>query len=329
MLPSEACFLCGKGTKLFDPETIKKKANYFFLFSLSQKQNLKPHNMQTASLTKYLFTAAVISLIIISCKKKENPAPVTTADIAAATHNQRAEAIFNDVCSISDQAAGGILTSYMQQHDNNGENRGVLSSCASIIVDETISPHKITVSFGSSGSCICADGRKRVGEIYISYNGSYHDHLSPHSITFYHYAVNDFQITGTVSVTNNGYNIDGHLTFSQSVNAQITSPGGAEIITWNSNHTREWIQGEATPGVNDDVYLITGSTTGIDAAGNSFTSTIVNPLRKAVNCAWIESGVLQMTSADGSSRSINYGNGDCDDKAVISSGGSLYNFTLQ
>ncbi len=288
--------------------------------------------MKTKSMVKYLFVAATVGILFSSCKKKTDN---TDNDTAAASDNALAEGTYNDVHNIADQAINNNVTSYSPV--NTSGEKGICSLCAfSILIDTTTNPvpgtHTMSITFGSGNNatvnCLCQDGRYRRGTINVTWSGRYRDAGSSHTITFTNYYVNDNQIMGTKTVTNNGYNGAGHLTFSISVNGTIIKANGGGTITWTSSRTREWIAGESTPTWSDDEYLITGSASGTNAAGNSFTAAITTPLDVKLNCHYIVAGAFSITPSGKPTRSVDFGNGVCDNQATVTINGNVYNITL-
>jgi hypothetical protein len=284
--------------------------------------------MKIKNLAKYLMVAAAVSIIVISCKKKEDT-PATDSDTSAASDNALAEGDFNDASSIADQANAGTLTSYLTTNNNGSENKGLLSSCATISLDTTSAPPTriITVNFGTA-NCLCADYRYRRGIIKISFSGHYRDSASVHSITFVNYFVNDNQVLGTHTVTNKGHNNAGHLHYAISVAGQIIKANNGGTITWTSTRDREWIAGATTLSWLDDVYLITGTASGTGANGNSYTATITTAIKVELSCHWIVSGVLDFTPSGKPTRTIDWGSGTCDNQATVTISGHVYNITL-
>ena len=285
--------------------------------------------MKTKNLAKYFMVAAAVSIIVISCKKKDTTPATVDSDTSAASDNALAEGTFNDANNIADQANAGTLTSYLTT--NTGSlDKGLLSSCATISLDTTSAPPAriITVNFGTT-NCLCSDLRYRRGIIKISFSGHYRDSASVHSITFNNYFVNDNQILGTHTVTNNGHNNAGHLNYTVSVvGGQIIKANNGGTITWASTRNREWIYGANTPQWNDDVYSITGSASGTGANGSSYTATITTPIKIELSCHYIVSGVLDLTPSGKPTRTIDWGNGACDDQATVTINGHVYNITL-
>lgn len=279
--------------------------------------------MKTKNTFKYFMVVAAIGMIFTSCRKNKDDEKDT--DTSTASDNALVEGTYNDVNNIADEASTGTLSSYFIA--NTSDSRSILSTCAVITNDTTVSPRLLTIDFGVS-NCMCGDGRNRRGKINVSYSGQYRDSLSTHTISFTNYYVNDNQILGTKTVTNNGHNAAGNLSYSVSVNGQIIKAGGGGTITWTSTRTREWIVGELTPAWNDDVYLITGSANGTNASGVSFTMVITSALRREIGCRHFVSGSLTLTPSGKPTRYVDFGTGACDNQATVTINGNVYNITL-
>jgi len=283
--------------------------------------------MKTKQLLKYFMVAATIGLFFTACRKEKDEKPVVVdSDTGGAAENALAEGAFNDAGNISDQAAAGNLTSYLPANTGT-EERGLLSACATVTRDTVSNPRTITVYFGPT-NCLCGDGRYRRGTVNISYSGHYRDSLSTHTITFTDYYVNDNQVLGSKTVTNNGHNNSGNLTFTITVSGTIIRANSGGTVTWNSNRVREWIEGENTLIWSDDVYLITGTASGTHANGNTYTATITTPLKIKLDCHYIVSGGMDLIPSGKPTRSIDWGNGTCDDQATVTINGTIYYITL-
>ncbi|MBS1231842.1 MAG: hypothetical protein H6R35_680, partial [Bacteroidetes bacterium] len=74
---------------------------------------------------------------------------------------------------------------------------------------------------------------------------------------------------------------------------------------------------------------ITGSATGINAEGISYVRTITSSLRWKRVCAFIVSGVVTIDRGDAEPFELDYGAGDCDNKAVVSRGGESKEILLR
>ncbi len=279
-----------------------------------------------------LFLAgATLSLAIVSCKKTNTtPTTPTDSDTSVASENSLAEGIFNDVQNISDQASEGDLKFYSPQYNGNLQDIQSFekNSCATITHDSLSTPRTLVIDFGST-NCLCQDGNNRRGKINISYIGKYRESGSVHTISFTDYFVNDNQVIGSKSVTNNGKNTNGHTTFTIAVDGQIIKANSAGTLTWKSSRTREWLVGEDTKTWIDDVYSITGSTSGSNSNGNSYTALITTPLHRALNCHWFDSGVIEVNQTGKVLKTIDYGAGSCDANATVTILGKTYPITLK
>ena len=161
----------------------------------------------------------------------------------------------------------------------------------------------------------------------MSFTGAYRDSATIITHTFDKYFVDDYQVTGLKTVTNNGHNANGHLSFTVDVDAVVYKPNG-DSITWKSNRVNEWIEGENTYLWWDDVYLISGDAEGVSASGISYILEITTPLRKEIGYKHIVSGVLEITPNGKFTRIIDYGDGTRDNKATVTINGATFNILL-
>jgi len=259
---------------------------------------------------------------MISCKKDSKS---TDTDIESAENNSIAEADYNDVTTMVDLAyMNGNNMSFREQ---TGDNL-LGGSCVTVTIDTVSSPRSITIDFGAT-NCTCLDGRKRRGKIIATWTGKYRNQGTVISISFINYFVNDNQISGTKTVTNNGRNGAGHLVYSVQVNGTIVKANNGGTITWSSTRQREWLAGDSTLNVLDDVYSITGSATGTNASGASYTITITQALVRRMNCYWFESGKIDVTPQGKLVRTLDYGNTGCDANATVTIAGVTFPIVLQ
>ena len=286
--------------------------------------------MKTKRSLSLIIAGAFLSIAIVGCNKKDtSPATTTDSDTTTASDNSSADAAFNDVQNISDQAANGALVFYSPTYngDSHLDASTEKTSCATITHDTISVPHILTIDFGTT-NCLCNDGKNRRGQINVSYTGRYRDIGSVHTITFTNYFIEDNQLLGTKTVTNNGLNANSHLTFTIVVDGQMIKANNGGTHTWHSDRVREWLEGESTPEWLDDVYSITVNTSGTSSNGNSYTSVITTALHRALNCHWFDSGVVEVTPSNKPVRTINYGSGTCDSDATATINGTSYPITL-
>lgn len=261
-----------------------------------------------------------VLLTFAACKKDNTTTDTADEDTGYAEEQARMEQSYDDAESLADEA-------YINGASALKGGPNLLSSCATVTKDTVSNPHKLTIDFGTT-NCLCNDGRYRRGQIIVTFAGKYRDSGYVRTISFNNHYVNDNQVTGTKQITNMGHNSNGHLYYNISVNGAIILDSNKGTITQVSTRTRTWVNGENTLPRIDDVYEITGSGTLTRPNNTTVAVNITTVLVAAVNCKWIKQGVMQLTPQGKSTRSLNYGNGNCDNQAVVTVGNKTKTITL-
>ena len=246
-----------------------------------------------------------------------------------------------DITSVTDEAKISSESAKMDDIINivaydNVSTRGLfdqLPSCATVTYDTLSTPKSVTVDFGSTPCLSDWDSKYRTGIIKITWTGPMKEPGTVKTITTDNYFVGSVaeqldKLELTKTITNMGLNSNGNLVFAISVpNATLTLFEGG-TVTWTAAHEREWTVGFSTPDPNDDVFMITGGSSGTDRNGLPFTVEITEPLMKDA-CPWIVSGLKSIKHGDLPDRIIDYGNGDCDDIAIVKVNGEERTIHLQ
>ena len=277
--------------------------------------------------TKNLLTSILIGLMIIAIStgcKKETDTIEAIPDMSDVSDEVFAETVFDNIDNIADEAFMGVY-GLLKSDDDDGK---ILDQCA-VITHDTISiPHLITIDFGDT-NCLCQDGRYRRGMILISYTGHYADSAAMRNITSEDYFVNDNEVIFTKTITNTGRNELGNLTWSIVADGTIIFATDMEgNLTWHSERTREWTEGEETYFRWDDVYLIRGDGNSVRPNGESLTKEIIEPIMKKLSCRWFVSGIVKITPSSNPVRILNYGNGECDRFATVTINGHTFVIVL-
>ena len=281
------------------------------------------------------YTIFAIAVIFSSCKKSKLDKETTTS-----TDNSYAENLFNDVYKVVDETAS-------DEENNKTTNYYSFGNCATVTVapawpDSTF-PKTVTVDFGTT-NCLGTDSKNRRGKIIYTMSGRYKTSGTQISVSLENYYVNDYKVEGTKTIINNGKNSDNHTNFTITItNGKITTPDGKEV-SWESTRNREWYSGEETGymtpdtvnggilgwnGLTDDVYHITGSATGTNSEGRTYTLTITSYLQVQIGCRWIQKGTIEIQPDGLSKRVIDYGSGDCDNNATVTINGKTYDILLK
>ena len=221
---------------------------------------------------------------------------------------------------------GVMMSNPGSKSTNTGTS--AVSACLTITFDLVSSPKKATLDFGTV-NCPCTDGKNRRGKIIVTFSGALTDSLSYVTSTFDNYFVDDNQVTGIRTVTNKGHNAAGHLNFQIITDGSIVLANNGGTITYITNHNREWTVGENTPfDISDDAYSFSGSSSGTTVTNQAFTVVITSPLVWTISCNHFVSGVFDLTPAGEVTRTVDFGNGDCDTKATVTVLGFTFQITL-
>lgn len=264
----------------------------------------------------------------IACKKDSKAD--ADSDTAPAQENSLAESNYNDVNTMVDASAdAGVSFSFRTATNNNvAREENILGGCTTVTIDTANATRSLIIDFGTT-NCLCIDGRYRRGKILANWTGKYRDEGTVVNISFDNYFVNDNQVKGTHKTTNMGLNAANHLVYKIEVDGSIVKANSGGTITWVSTRQREWVDGASTPlNILDDTYSITGSASGANTSGGSYTISITQALVRKMSCYWFESGKVDVTPAGKLTRTLDYGSSGCDNKATVTIAGIAYNIVL-
>ena len=280
-------------------------------------------NLKSIMYVKTVLVAGVFTALV-ACKKTttstttETPTTASTAIATSSNDDNTADAAFMDLKNITDQTGIEATT------------KGIDSTkypCANITVVKDTILHTLTatVDFGSE-NCLCKDGKYRRGKIQVQV-GAKGLNVAGATVVYStsDYFVNNNGVSGTKTITF----IDEHTINIVVLNGKVTKSDGG-VITWNTNRTRTMTAGQSTPlDLTDDVYEITGTTSGINSLGNDYKFTVLTPLVKALACDWIKSGQLKIERAGKLDAVVEYGDGSCDDKGTVTVGNTTVAIILK
>lgn len=287
---------------------------------------------------KTLFSIAIVlisaAILITACKKNSSSSTATPNDNSAAanlsTNGATADNAFDDALNI------GVQTGYAQNIDNlNGQKNGSTTLgynfCATVTVKPTPGttfPDTLIVDFGNG--CTSTDGILRSGSITYIFSGKLSTPGTTISATFNNYVLNGDTLEGVYSITN--ASTLSAITFTTSVtNGKISYPNDT---SYSFSGTKTAVLQIPPSNISDPttfVFDITGGYTVSDSYGESLTATVSTPLVREETCKNIVQGVTSFKYTNGNaslSGDINYGNGTCDNLAVITIGSFTETVTL-
>ena len=142
-------------------------------------------------------------------------------------------------------------------------------------------------------------------------------------ITYDNFSVDSMSISGKTTIHILGDSQYG-ATHSLTGDIMITMPDGTTVHR-ESEIEREWIEGGGTNlEQTDDVMQVTGHVINtINENGNEtiYRKDIVEPLIKSSGCRYFSQGIIELSQGGNVFATLNYGNGNCDDVAVVNKNG--------
>jgi hypothetical protein len=291
----------------------------------------------------WLTAFAVMGALTFSSCKKETSADAVTADTPAeiaATVNTtmeeaQTEAQFDDVFNITASLNAGEVGEDLGMGANvagmdelGAKPDSATPRCYTITVvprQPGLFPKTVTIDFGNG--CLGKDGKYRKGKIVTIFTNRMLVPGAKVSTTFVGYNVDSFKIEGThITQNTSTSNLQG-LKISV-IDGKITNTNSGKWRIWNSTRNILQIEGNGTPDFpRDDVYRVTGSATGSNSVGHSWSSTIVEPLIKKFTCRWIVKGTVKLVR-NSREALLDFGNGSCDNEAIIYINGVAHNIYL-
>lgn len=286
--------------------------------------------MKNRNLSIIVLLLLTVSLVTFSCKKDKEEEKIDN-ETTSAQDNALSQNMFDDIKKVVEEAA--------KDEGNTNKAGFFFGTCAAVTItpawiDTTTWSKTMTIDFGTT-NCTGNDGINRRGVLTVTLSDRYVNAGSVLTVQPQNYYINDHLIEGTKTITNNGRNSSNNLSFTvQVTNGKVTFPTGG-YTTWSSTRTNEWVAGESTSwfsnglaGLCDDVYLITGSATGVNRAGKSYSVNITSPLRKEICCRWLVSGTVDIVPSGLLTRTVNFGGGNCDNIATVTIAGNTFTFAM-
>lgn len=268
-----------------------------------------------SNLLKFAFAAFALSTVLVSCRKDKQQETVlealqTMEDASAAdTHAQEAD----------EETAN----QYKDGPTGSNSSGGPTVTWASA---RNTFPNQCTIDFGTGVTG--RNGRVRSGQIIMNCSDAWNVPGATRTLTFVNHSVDSIGITGNVTVTNTTIDANGCRSFHRVANITLNFADGT-LRSWTTDRTRTQIDGCATTDLSDDVWSVTGTASGTNRRGLAFTTTTSTPLIKANSCRWFRSGVLTH-SVDGRTRTLDFGNGTCDNFASVTlDNGTVRNIRLR
>jgi hypothetical protein len=283
-----------------------------------------------------------LSVTFLACNREKSgegtPSEEEAAAIASTESDTEAENVFNgifdDVMGVNDQvglAGTGIFGRTLSANTEGTDAMARLTACPDVIIESqnppNIFPVKIVFDFGSG--CTGRDGHFRKGKIINVYTNRLIVPGAMASTTFDGFYFDSIKVEGTHKITNIAEpNSIAKIWKVEVIGAKLTKPNG-DFTEWNRTNKITQIENLAPTNVRDIVMKIEGSGDGRTKRHGiivAWKAEITEPLIKRFSCRWIVKGKIRINRLNLSTNSpwvavLDYGNGACDNKALLTING--------
>lgn len=272
---------------------------------------------------KYLSTFALsLCVFIVSCNDDEDAAPDQE------TINTEALVLAAQTDQIDDASYSIIDNAFIENVINTraATANSFFPECALI----TVSPNgdgsgSMVVNFGEQ--CTLNNGAQVSGQINLSY-GPIQNQSREVMYQYQDFTYNQNEVLGSGTVIRTLENANGNPEAVLNSEITINFVGSDVSATRNLNRTREWIEGVVSGTWTDNVFLITGNWNTTFTNGTSRSGEVITALRKEATCPFFVTGAIAITNQNGVSGILDYGEGTCDNSAVVTIGEQEFTIML-
>lgn len=216
---------------------------------------------------------------------------------------------------------------------------GRVTACHTVTVTHLnppdVFPVKIVVDFGTTG-CLGVDGHVRKGKIITEYSNRLLVPGARATTIFDGFYVDSIKVEGKHVILNSSANTASREFTVDVTDAKLTKPSG-NFTEWRSHKVITQIEGLTSLTPLDDIFKTVGTASGHVKRGAllvSWESSTTEPLIKKFNCRWIVKGRIRTIRTNNTVNSpwvavLDFGTGDCDNKATITINGVSHQITLR
>lgn len=264
----------------------------------------------------------VLAFSLLACRKDDNNNEPAPADASVAKY------LFDAVRDEVDQQVNNQAILNGLRDDDSGPRGG----CATVTVTPLGNTFPKTVTIVFPDNCTTFAGASIEGTVVINISGKVREAGTVAVFSLKDFKYKSFLISGNYNVRFNGAN--SHTTTIS--DGKVITPAG-KTITYSAINSATQTEGTGTtfrtnPAnfMQDDVYEITTNSQGINSNGNAFKVTTEKSLIYKVACQWITSGKLMINeeSRPNITAFIDYGDGTCDNKAILTFNSRTIEITL-
>lgn len=268
--------------------------------------------------TKILMLGMILSVLSISCTKDSAvETPINATDVAA---NAKIDNVSDDVSQIVESQSNEVEVAGRM----SSATESFLTSCATVTTIKTGNTWTRTVDFGTVNCALPNENLVR-GKIIITFTNDFLATTRTINYSLENFYHNDRHVEGNRTVVKTILP-NGHPQATINLNMKVTNTDGA-IFTRVGTRVREFTSGYGDSIPTNNEFSITGNWTTTLPSGIVHTTTIDSAVIIKMSCPHTVSGKISFVRTK-STAVLDYGNGDCDDKATITIDGVTHNIIL-
>ncbi len=265
------------------------------------------------------FILLLISLFVVSCSKDDTqPTQEQTAEFSVENTEKTSEAD-----ATTDKALLMVESAYAELEEEAGRDASFFSDCVTVIINTENEVTFVTLDFGLG--CELPNGNIVSGKIHFTYS-PIQSGTRTINYTFEDFIINEKSIQGGGTIFRERYNASGNPQSTFHNNILITFPDGVTAAL-NGVRVREWISGVGSGTWWDNVFLVTGNWSTELSNGFSRSALVIEALRREATCHFFVSGVVEVTR-NGVTGYLDYGDGTCDNIAILTVNGEEHTIIL-
>ena len=257
------------------------------------------------------FISVISLMFVFSCQKEKSSTVIDNTPFSASSVEKNAVVATATFDELNDFAQSGF--------DATGLKGGSFGSCPAVSVNFMTTPFSISLDWGTG--CLYSDGITRSGTIVMTLSGLMSEKNSVATMKIENYIADGKKISGTTKITYLGLN-----TGNNWPRYSIVSEGKIEfpdkgVVTFKSESVRLQAEGTKTTSITDDVWRTEiQSASGVNKDGTKWTGKTTKVMIKKGDCKWYNSGTFVITPENGDVKTIDFGDGTCDNKATLKIG---------
>ncbi len=275
--------------------------------------------MRTKVFYSGILSIFLLSFMTISCSKdSEEITDNSTIDLTAEQSAKTAETE-----KVTDGLFNIIDIAFSEEEEEAGRTTSFFPSCVVITVSMQNGVKFVTLDFGLG--CELPNGNIVSGKIHLTY-------LLPQAgtttitYTLENFARNNKFIEGEGSLFRERNNANGNPQHTVNHELLVTFPNGL-VVDVDGTRVAEWIEGVGSGSWSDNVFSVTGNRELNFNTGFSHYAIVIEALRKEVSCPHFVSGQVEITRNNGNGI-LDYGDGTCDNLAILTINGIEYTIVL-